>query len=485
MDLETPTTGPKQVTSRDVTTSNSVYSCEVAADHPDWIGDGVCDHKHGLNVADCGWDGGDCCESTCVAGIFECGQLYDFECLDPDGDHLYCYDASVVDNCITLVTHDVSEADCLGFVRADLLSNVLATVQDNLLQLDSGITVLDSSTMTCGSMYLNIALSPTISLQDFKNLVSTFSMTFAQDEGDLAGVHVAYWSPDSTTTSTQPLETTPTTTGNPGGTTEDPDNNVDVSTPTPSWFSEDNMTMWIIIGVVAVVVILLVVLIVVCCKRRATTKSRRVAFDRHSDKHYLSDEFSGRSPSVREFEMSPRRSVPMQPVTNGATLARDPRSAHFRTTSPRASPYETDAPSPSHYDHYSPQASPRSTQAPRESTSIGAVTIDGFESPSQGAAETKEERGSQPSGAPIRAAGTSPTYTSDSYLQFYHENAKRLEDYFNRVNKPRFIKKIPKILLRNRGKEEKLFRMLVVKYGGELNLSPRSSGSFSAVEESL
>ena len=66
---------------------------------------------------------------------------------------------------------------------------------------------------------------------------------------------------------------------------------------------------------------------------------------------------------------------------------------------------------------------------------------------------------------------------TDDYPQFYKENTRRLKEYFVQVNKPRFIRKIPKILLRNRGKEEKLFRMLVVRYGGQLELSPRPKGN--------
>eukprot|EP00300_Choanocystis_sp_HF-7_P020769 c20671_g2_i6.p2 GENE.c20671_g2_i6~~c20671_g2_i6.p2 ORF type:complete len:328 (+),score=80.03 c20671_g2_i6:1505-2488(+) len=42
------------------------------------IGDGYCDA--GSNNADCLFDGGDCCASTCVAGLFKCGQN-GFNCL--------------------------------------------------------------------------------------------------------------------------------------------------------------------------------------------------------------------------------------------------------------------------------------------------------------------------------------------------------------------------------------------------------------------
>jgi hypothetical protein len=52
--------------------------------NPSWIGDGFCDNGFGplgpYNVAECAWDGGDCCESTCDASL---GYCYAFECLDP------------------------------------------------------------------------------------------------------------------------------------------------------------------------------------------------------------------------------------------------------------------------------------------------------------------------------------------------------------------------------------------------------------------
>ena len=58
--------------------------------HPDWVGDGWCDSSNGLginegyNSALCDYDGGDCCEETCVSTeLHECGRTVMFDCIDP------------------------------------------------------------------------------------------------------------------------------------------------------------------------------------------------------------------------------------------------------------------------------------------------------------------------------------------------------------------------------------------------------------------
>ena len=59
-------------------------ACDVA--HAAWLGDGACDDSNGCyNTAACGWDGGDCCASTCRDGAaFACGSEAPFRCKDPD-----------------------------------------------------------------------------------------------------------------------------------------------------------------------------------------------------------------------------------------------------------------------------------------------------------------------------------------------------------------------------------------------------------------
>ena len=61
---------------------------ECAAPKPHSVGNGVCNHNNGKNnVADCGWDGGDCCEESCLDNpnpkhVKRCGKG-GYHCLDP------------------------------------------------------------------------------------------------------------------------------------------------------------------------------------------------------------------------------------------------------------------------------------------------------------------------------------------------------------------------------------------------------------------
>jgi len=76
--------------------------CDDAA-YPSWAGDGYCDSSN--NTDGC-WDGGDCCESTCVDGSYSCETSggCNGDCLDPDGSNDACAPPACADG----------EVDCLG-----------------------------------------------------------------------------------------------------------------------------------------------------------------------------------------------------------------------------------------------------------------------------------------------------------------------------------------------------------------------------------
>ena len=61
------------------TTTYSPVECVVYVES--FIGDGFCDSDY--NSAACGWDDGDCCESTCTSDYQHCGQTV-YACMDPD-----------------------------------------------------------------------------------------------------------------------------------------------------------------------------------------------------------------------------------------------------------------------------------------------------------------------------------------------------------------------------------------------------------------
>ena len=59
-----------------------------------WKGDGCCDP--GCNKVQYGWDNGDCCESTCTSGDFNCGDC-GYDCQDPDAPENHGNDAPTGD----------------------------------------------------------------------------------------------------------------------------------------------------------------------------------------------------------------------------------------------------------------------------------------------------------------------------------------------------------------------------------------------------
>jgi hypothetical protein len=57
-----------------------VSTCMVPKPH--WVGDGFCDTSE-YNTFECGYDGGDCCPESCVSGEIECGSN-GYDCRDPE-----------------------------------------------------------------------------------------------------------------------------------------------------------------------------------------------------------------------------------------------------------------------------------------------------------------------------------------------------------------------------------------------------------------
>jgi len=53
-----------------------------------WPGDGYCDPD--CNTAEFQWDGGDCCEGTCVDSVYDCG-INDYDCKNGIGESKYLF----------------------------------------------------------------------------------------------------------------------------------------------------------------------------------------------------------------------------------------------------------------------------------------------------------------------------------------------------------------------------------------------------------
>ena len=62
------------------TCSNSCTINILECGFPDYAADGYCDESNNTPV--CNWDGGDCCESTCIDGAYTCGTV-GFDCQNP------------------------------------------------------------------------------------------------------------------------------------------------------------------------------------------------------------------------------------------------------------------------------------------------------------------------------------------------------------------------------------------------------------------
>lgn len=89
------------------TDSGTASACQVSS--PEWLGDGFCDAvlEPEYNSASCNWDGGDCCQETCVSAEYDCA-IYDA--------NQYCVDPNVQNGtvCTATMQHWLGDGYCDG-----------------------------------------------------------------------------------------------------------------------------------------------------------------------------------------------------------------------------------------------------------------------------------------------------------------------------------------------------------------------------------
>ena len=108
------------------------------ADFASWAGDAMCDSGE-LNTRACGWDGGDCCPSTCKAGNNMVGCLFDFDCQDPKA--VKCSDSSKQGDGKCDVTGDLNTVAC-GYDGGDCCETTCMSTKDHKCG-ERGYTCLD------------------------------------------------------------------------------------------------------------------------------------------------------------------------------------------------------------------------------------------------------------------------------------------------------------------------------------------------------
>lgn len=122
----------------------------------EFIGDALCDFPN--NNADCGFDGGDCCECTCVStGDNNCGDVGSgFFCLDPEADQNCGETASPTMGPTTNPATSSAQTDCEGY--PPYMEDGYCDEENNNAGcgFDGGdccaCTCVDSPTHTCGEL---------------------------------------------------------------------------------------------------------------------------------------------------------------------------------------------------------------------------------------------------------------------------------------------------------------------------------------------
>jgi len=121
-----------------------------------WIGDGMCDRNGGYNTEECNYDGGDCCQETCVYnGYFGCG-FRSLDCKDPSV--LNTTTTSITSTSVTSTTTSVTSTS----VTSRTLTSITSTSVTPTSVTSTSVTSATSTTATSTSVTSTTATSTSI-----------------------------------------------------------------------------------------------------------------------------------------------------------------------------------------------------------------------------------------------------------------------------------------------------------------------------------
>jgi hypothetical protein len=337
--------------------------------------------------------------------------------------------------------------DCLLDERRGIIDDLLPELEAQLQSLvHPAISVLfDASSVTCGSMYVNAAISYAGLSDAALDLLLVGTVLRFSSTGDVAFSLVSNEAVTADAT-TAPTGGTASSTNILMAATTNSTTVAAAAAVAHGWFEGPSaIIVWVAIGLAVLVIVLVIVVVAVFCyrcKQRDKGSKRKLRYQTNGQ--HVSD-------------------VEMTPTSRGRSRERPMTSVDFTDTAVGAGPPPTGQGEEPEW---------LAESRPRRRPKTGSK-----HHPSREAQPLKTAPSS--AGPPALPPLTKPkppaidAAAGEAYLDFYHENAKRLEEYFLSIDKPKFVAKIPKILLRNRGNEAKLFRMLVHKYGGRLQVSER------------